>query len=96
MSVQDNLTQIGEHLRELRQAKGWTLRKAGEVIGFSASYLCDIEHGRRNPSLKQIGRIAAAYDMGLWILIGHGDVLALADRVLKTVEGWIITSDYRG
>ncbi len=39
-----------------RAAKGWTLRETAERAGCSPSFLCDVELGRRLPS---VGTVAA-------------------------------------
>lgn len=39
-------------LRRLRLAKGISLRDVAKALNFSASYLSDIELGRRRPSVK--------------------------------------------
>lgn len=44
-------------LREVRLAAGLSLRRLGEVIGVTAMYLWDVEHGRRNAT----DRIVAGY-----------------------------------
>lgn len=44
-----NKTAFGELLRAKRVAAGYSLRSLAGVLGLSASYLCDIEDGRRRP-----------------------------------------------
>jgi len=38
---------IGENCKKLRNECGKSLREVGKKMGFSASYICDLEHGRR-------------------------------------------------
>jgi transcriptional regulator with XRE-family HTH domain len=40
---------FGQMLETARQAKRITLRKLGQLVGLSPSYLSEIEHGRRLP-----------------------------------------------
>src|ERR1700754_3615942 len=53
-------TQIGEKLRAARQAMGLSLRALGELTGFSASFLSQVELGQTMPSLGSLQRIAEA------------------------------------
>lgn len=41
-------------LREVRRQSKLTLREAARQIGFTASYLCDLELGRRTPTKRVI------------------------------------------
>jgi transcriptional regulator with XRE-family HTH domain len=43
------MTDEGRALRELRLLHGLTMRKAGELIGVSDSYISHIENGRAEP-----------------------------------------------
>jgi len=37
----------GAQWRKCRIAAGWSLHDLASLTGFSASYVCDLEHGRR-------------------------------------------------
>lgn len=47
-------------LRSWRKARRLTLRELGRRAGLSASFLCDIEHGRRLATPETLNRIARA------------------------------------
>ena len=47
-------------IRELRHAKGWSQEWLAEEAGIHRTYLGGIETARRNPSLKNLIRIARA------------------------------------
>ncbi|MBS1856135.1 MAG: helix-turn-helix transcriptional regulator [Acidobacteria bacterium] len=47
-------------VRELRAQKGWSQERLAEEAGIHRTYLGGIETARRNPSLRNIIRIAAA------------------------------------
>jgi transcriptional regulator with XRE-family HTH domain len=50
---------LGEKIRELRTAKGLTLKQLADMSGgYSSQFLCDIEHGRRYPESKVLTLIA--------------------------------------
>jgi transcriptional regulator with XRE-family HTH domain len=52
---------LGARIRELRDAKDFSLRELSkEVGGLSAAFLSDIELGRRFPSEKVLGDLAKA------------------------------------
>jgi len=48
----------GAWLRKVRESAGVTLREMGRRLGFSAPYLSDIEHNRRN----RLPKICEAYE----------------------------------
>ena len=56
----DNVA-IGAAMRERRKQAGVSLRALGARLGLSASYLCDLELGRRAWNAAQITR----YEAGL-------------------------------
>jgi transcriptional regulator with XRE-family HTH domain len=49
---------FGEKLRELREAKGLSLRELAEKVGCSAAFLSDVELGRRHTSDQLFVKIA--------------------------------------
>lgn len=51
---------IGTVVRELREKKGYSLRKLSELSGVSVQNLTKIEHGRYNVSIDILGRISTA------------------------------------
>lgn len=51
---------VGRVLRELRRRKGLTLRELGELAGVSMTFLSDIEHERRMPSVPTLAAVARA------------------------------------
>lgn len=51
---------FGKRVRELREIKGWSQERLAEEAGLDRSYVGGIERGDRNPSLKNIARMARA------------------------------------
>ncbi len=43
--------EVAESLRKARLRCGWSFRKAAQVTGVDAGYMCHMEHGRRVPSI---------------------------------------------
>jgi len=54
---------IADALYEARMARGWTFRAASEALGLSSGYLCDLERGRRVPSLTVAVLLAGGYQL---------------------------------
>lgn len=49
---------LGKKLREVRKAKGLTLKEVAEQIGKTESYLSQLENGKTNPSLASLKKLA--------------------------------------
>ena len=61
MRFEDRLVRdFAVRVRELRLQKGVSQEKLAEIAGIHRTYLGGIELGLRNPSLRNIGRIANA------------------------------------
>jgi len=73
------MTTFGERIRELRQAKGWTLRELAPSVGVGFSYLSKVENERLDfgdyPSEALIHRLAEALETD------EEELLLLTDRV---------------
>lgn len=48
---------LGEYLRNLRQAKGWSSRQLGRQVGCSHSFITRLETGERLTHLGQLWQI---------------------------------------
>ena len=73
------MTTFGQQIRELRQAKDWTLRQLAPKVGVGFTYLSKVETGRLDfgdyPSEALIHRLADALDAD------EQELLILADKV---------------
>jgi XRE family transcriptional regulator, regulator of sulfur utilization len=56
---------LGPAVRRLREARGLSLRALGELTGFSASFLSQVENGQASPSIASMERIAGALGVTL-------------------------------
>lgn len=56
---------FGQTIRALRQQKGLTQEKLGELAGLNQSYVGDIERGERNPSLRTINNLCRALGLSV-------------------------------
>ena len=55
-------------IRELRHEKGWSQEYLAEEAGIHRTYLGGIETARRNPSLRNLIRIARALGVTMGVL----------------------------
>jgi len=53
---------LGENVRRLRLARGLSQEELAFRAGMKRSYLSDLERGTRNPTVRALGRIAAALE----------------------------------
>lgn len=53
---------LGIRVRELREARGWTLERAAEAMDLDLKHLQKIEAGKLNVTLVTLVRIAGGYD----------------------------------
>lgn len=63
MDAVNELSGIGENVREARQQRGWSLRKLAAEADVSASLISQIENGRANPSVRTLYSLAEALDL---------------------------------
>lgn len=66
---QDVLKLFGEHLRKIRTKKGFTQVELAYKGNFDRNYIGMLERGERNPSLRNIIRLAEALDISLIELV---------------------------
>ena len=57
--------QLGMRIRFLRKERSWSIEDLALEASINKNYLCDLENGRRNPSLEILERIAKAFDISL-------------------------------
>jgi transcriptional regulator with XRE-family HTH domain len=63
---------IGIRLRARRRELGLTLAAVAERAGVSVPYIANIEHGRGNPTVEKLRKIAEALETNLPELLGEG------------------------
>ena len=61
----DTMDKIAETLRDARKSKRLTQTEVAESVGVSRSYYADVEHGRYNPSLKLMSKLAKLLNINL-------------------------------
>jgi transcriptional regulator with XRE-family HTH domain len=60
---------LGRNVREHRRRLGLSQEQLALDAEMKRSYVSDLERGTRNPSLKAIGRLAAALGVEGWQLL---------------------------
>jgi transcriptional regulator with XRE-family HTH domain len=61
----DLLTRLGNRIRKLRKARGWTQVEMAEKVGIDRSFLADVERGKRNVSILNLELIAKGFKISL-------------------------------
>lgn len=56
---------LGQRIRAVREARGETQVALAAAAGISQSYLSELEHDRREPTLSVAARLARALDVSL-------------------------------
>jgi len=64
---------IGERIRQLREAKGFSQGDMEKASGLLRCYISRVEHGHTVPALETLERIAAALNVPLYQLFYQGD-----------------------
>lgn len=73
---------IGEKIRSLRKAHGWTLSYLGEQMGISGSLVGQYERGILNPKPETIARFASALGVSE-LELSDGE---LSERLSKAIQ----------
>jgi transcriptional regulator with XRE-family HTH domain len=80
----DGVNRLGRKVRDLREAKGLSLRSLASKAGVSESFVSQVERGHANPSVASLRRIAEALDTSVGSLFeersGRGRVIKAAHR----------------
>lgn len=77
--------EIGPQIRARRTAQELTLAQLAEKSGVSAAMLCDIEAGKKNPTIRVVNQIARGLECGISDLLdlppaNRCEVTRVADR----------------
>jgi transcriptional regulator with XRE-family HTH domain len=51
-------------LREIRTGHDLSQKEMAALLGFSAQYLCDLEHGRRLGSVEFVNKLCDVFERG--------------------------------
>ena len=65
----DILERFGNHVRDLRKLKGLSQEQLSFASELHRNYICDVERGKRNPTLKILCKISKALGISLETLM---------------------------
>ena len=83
---------IGLRLKDMRAQHGYTLEQVAERLEVSASYLSNIECGRKPPSLELLVKAAKAFDISLdYLVLGRREPTQGGFLVFHTDEDLLKT-----
>lgn len=74
---------FGQRLREIRQKRKFTQQELADAAGMSLTYISNMEHGLKVPSLTTIIRLAVALECKVMDLVGAFDKTDLRALLLK-------------
>ena len=58
-----NYKKIGDRIRQYRSIRGITQEELAYMIGSSSAYICNVELGKKKPSLQMLSEIADAMNL---------------------------------
>ena len=58
-----HLCHLDSYLKQQRESNEWTIKELADRLGFSSSYISQLENGTRVPSQKQLAILAKAYQL---------------------------------
>lgn len=72
--------ELGAVLRQVRNARGWTLREVAKESQVALGYLSEIERGRKEASSELLESITTALGVPLWFVLREvSDRMAIAE-----------------
>jgi methanogenic corrinoid protein MtbC1/DNA-binding XRE family transcriptional regulator len=63
------LSGLGRRIQEARTARGWTQQQLAETASIDRAYISGLEHGKQNPTVGALLRLAAALELPLEHLV---------------------------
>lgn len=79
------MSNVGTRLRELRKARGLTLRALAEVTGVNYSTISNIEAGRERCSERVLRSLSEALDADVEMMLAEAGYRAMPFRVLGNI-----------
>ncbi len=70
MLIEDNYTIVGSRVKELRKAKGWSLKELGKRVGVTDVSILGYEKGTKRPKTSTLLRLAAVLEVKPKYLLG--------------------------
>ena len=85
-------TELGKKLRRLRESKQLSVRSLAAQVGFSPSFISQLENGQTSPSIASLERIAGAREVGLRDLFSESESRSVA--FIRTADRPSIVSEW--
>ena len=79
---------IGEKLKQVRNAKGMTLKELGDTAGLSAGYLSQLERGKSSIGMSQLGKLANC--LGVDVRYFISEEFQSENPVMKSYENVVL------
>jgi len=71
-AVEDYFERLGRRVQELRSVRGWTQQELADAAGLDRTYISGLEHGKQNPTIGALLRLATALETRLDRLVVPG------------------------
>jgi methanogenic corrinoid protein MtbC1/DNA-binding XRE family transcriptional regulator len=68
-TAEEHFERLGRRLQELRSARGWKQQQLADEAGLDRTYISGLEHGKQNPTLGALLRLARALEVPVERLI---------------------------
>jgi transcriptional regulator with XRE-family HTH domain len=78
---------LGERVRDLRKAKGWTLEQAAQQAGLARSTLSKIENGQMSPTYEALKKLAEGMSISVPQLFTPPSKAQVSGRMAVTKAG---------
>ncbi len=78
---------LGQRVRDLRKAKGWTLEQAAAQAGLARSTLSKIENGQMSPTYDALKKLAQGMEMSVPQLFTPPSRAQVSGRISVTKSG---------
>lgn len=78
---------LGQRVRELRKAKGWTLDQAATQAGLARSTLSKIENGQMSPTYEAVKKLAEGLKISVPQLFTPAGKVQVSGRMAVTKSG---------
>lgn len=79
---------IGEKLKQIRTAKGMTLKELSDAVGLSVGYLSQLERGKSSIAMNQLGKLATC--LGVDVRFFISDEFQSENPVMKSYENAVL------
>ena len=82
-------------IKEIRTAKGLTMREAAKQLGLAPSTYCNYETGEREPNSEMLIRLADFYGVSIDFMIGRDDEREVKSQMSVTKQEADLITTFR-